>query len=104
MFSHRKSNDDHVKVLSFTEDAHPIAADITEDALAIRIPNAPGDEDNFVIGLGIDLTCTGVEVSHPTDVTAPDLPPQPVLMVRVFYLFFLWRIFAAFYFTFFYYR
>lgn len=34
------------------------------------------------MGLGIDCTCTGVEVPHPTDATAPDLPPQPVLLVR----------------------
>ncbi len=35
-----------------------------------------------MVGLGIDCTSTGVEVQHPTDVTAPDLPPQPVLLVR----------------------
>ena len=34
------------------------------------------------MGMGIDCTCTGVEVPHPTDATAPDLPPQPVLLVR----------------------
>lgn len=42
------------------------------------------DEDNFVVGLGVDRTCTGIVVQHPTDPNAPDLPPQPVLLVRVF--------------------
>ena len=40
------------------------------------------DEDNFVVGMGLDCSCTAVEVPHPTDATAPDLPPQPVLLVR----------------------
>ena len=39
------------------------------------------DEDNFVVGLGLDCTSTSVPVQHPTDATAPDLAPQPVLLV-----------------------
>ena len=34
-----------------------------------------------MVGMGLDCTCTGVEVPHPTDATAPNLPPQPVLLV-----------------------
>lgn len=40
------------------------------------------DEDNYVVGMGLDFTSTGVTVEHPTDPNAPDLPPQPVLLVR----------------------
>ena len=52
--------------------------------LAACRPAAADDEDNFVVGLGVD--CTGVElpVLHPTDETAPDLPPQPLLLVRAY--------------------
>lgn len=39
------------------------------------------DAANYVVGLGVDCTCTAVDVVHPTDPTAPDLPPQPVLLV-----------------------
>ena len=45
-------------------------------------PATPADdEDNFVVGLGVDRTSTEVPVVHPTDPNAPDLPPQPVLLV-----------------------
>lgn len=123
MYAHRKAMDDHVK-LAVLAGGQALAADVTDDRLAIRIPNAPGglggvpprlfegpsrlracrstrlrypmlvldwlsttfttadDEDNFVVGMGVDCTCTGVAVQHPTDATAPDLPPQPVLLVR----------------------
>jgi len=87
VYSNRQAADDHIKVAKYhhndnTSDNDVVAVDITDDRLAIRIPNAPDDEDNYVIGLGID--CTSVEwpvVEHPTDQTAPDLPPQPVLFV-----------------------
>ena len=42
-----------------------------------------GDEDNYIVGLGLDLTSAGVAVEHPTDPNAPDLPPQPLLLVRL---------------------
>jgi hypothetical protein len=35
-----------------------------------------------VVGLGVDCTAVEVPVLHPTDETAPDLPPQPLLLVR----------------------
>jgi len=35
-----------------------------------------------VVGLGMDLTTNDVPVAHPTDPNAPDLPPQPILLVR----------------------
>lgn len=47
----------------------------------LPIGTCADDEDNFVVGLGVDLTCTSVAVQHPTDPTAPDLPAQPVLLV-----------------------
>jgi hypothetical protein len=34
------------------------------------------------VGLGVDCTAVEVAVLHPTDETAPDLPPQPLLLVR----------------------
>lgn len=51
-------------------------------ALVLAAVSPAGDEDNFVVGLGLDCTSAGVEVAHPTDPNAPDMPPQPVLLVR----------------------
>ena len=43
---------------------------------------AADDSDNFVVGLGVDCASSSqVVVQHPTDPTAPDLPPQPLLLV-----------------------
>ena len=42
VYAHRKACDDHVKVAAVGRDGRPAAADITDDRLAIRIPNAPG--------------------------------------------------------------
>lgn len=83
VYAHSQAADDHIKVATAPSsgEGDVTAADITDDRLAIRIPNAPGDEDNHVVGLGMDLTATGVAVEHPTDTTAPNLPPQPLLWV-----------------------
>ena len=35
-----------------------------------------------MVGLGLDLTATQLPVQHPSDPDAPDLPPQPLLLVR----------------------
>lgn len=46
MYAHRKAADDHVKLAAMVKgeggSAVPMAADVTDDRLAIRIPNAPG--------------------------------------------------------------
>ncbi|KAL6770773.1 NUP214 [Auxenochlorella protothecoides x Auxenochlorella symbiontica] len=82
IYSHAAAADDHIKVLLLEDSGDPVAADITDDRLAIRLPNAPDDGDNFVTGLGVDLTAgVQVEVSHPTDPEAGDLGPQPLLWV-----------------------
>lgn len=41
MYAHRKAMDDHVK-LAVLAGGQALAADVTDDRLAIRIPNAPG--------------------------------------------------------------
>ena len=84
VYAHRQAADDHVKVAALMEeelDGGCAAVDVTDDRLAIRIPNALHDEENFVVGIGVDLTSVGMEVSHPTDPNEPDLPPQPILLV-----------------------
>lgn len=42
VYAHRKANDDHVKLAALVGRT-PTAADVTDDRLAIRIPNAPGE-------------------------------------------------------------
>ena len=81
--AHRLAADDHIKVITLGEDGRPAAADLSDDRLAIRVPNASGgDSDNYVVGLGLDLTAGGAfETYHPTEQDAPDLPPQPLLLV-----------------------
>ena len=44
VYSHRKANDDHIKVAALVE-RQAMAAEVTDDRLAIRIPNAPGGLD-----------------------------------------------------------
>ena len=41
VYAHRKAMDDHVK-LAVLAGGQALAADVTDDRLAIRIPNAPG--------------------------------------------------------------
>eukprot|EP00208_Stichococcus_sp_RCC1054_P003183 CAMPEP_0206136190 /NCGR_PEP_ID=MMETSP1473-20131121/1422_1 /ASSEMBLY_ACC=CAM_ASM_001109 /TAXON_ID=1461547 /ORGANISM="Stichococcus sp, Strain RCC1054" /LENGTH=2071 /DNA_ID=CAMNT_0053528535 /DNA_START=130 /DNA_END=6345 /DNA_ORIENTATION=+ len=77
--SHRKAADNHLMVLECGVEAKLV--DILNDRLAARIPLAPGDADNFVLGLGVDYTSTQVAVHHPLDPAEPDLPPSPVLVV-----------------------
>ncbi len=58
----------------------PRSLDIAEEWSAIRIPYAPDDADNFVLGLAIDLTCTALPVPNPDPERAP-LGPSPLLLV-----------------------
>ncbi|KAL4522854.1 hypothetical protein Ndes2526A_g07587 [Nannochloris sp. 'desiccata'] len=83
VFTHMHAFDDHIKIVQQQVDLLQ-GIDVTDDKLAIRIPNAPGDANNYVVGLGFDLSSQGagsIVVQHPTDETAPDLQPQPVLWV-----------------------
>lgn len=41
VYAHRKAEDSHIK-LATVVDGRPVAADVTDDRLIIRIPNAPG--------------------------------------------------------------
>jgi hypothetical protein len=41
VYAHRKASDDHIKVAALVG-GRPVAADVTDDRLAIRIPYAPG--------------------------------------------------------------
>ena len=82
-YSHVLSADEHIKLIMVSE-SYPMdsvkGVELSDDKLAIRIPNAPGDEDNFVSGLGMDLSkALDSSEPHPLDDTAPDLPPQPIL-------------------------
>ena len=89
VFAHSHANDDHIKLTQCSNITQCIGVDVTDDKLAIRIPNAAftsddaddADEDNFVVGLGFDCTARQVVVQHPTDDNAPDLLPQPVLWI-----------------------
>ncbi len=83
VFTHMHAYDDHIKIVEQQQDLIQ-GIEVTDDKLAIRIPNAPGDANNYVVGLGFDLSlhgAGGIAVEHPTDDTAPDLQPQPVLWV-----------------------
>lgn len=44
VYAHRKANDDHIKLAALVG-GQPTAADVTDDRLAIRIPNAPGERE-----------------------------------------------------------
>lgn len=83
VYAHASAADDHVKVLLAGEGADGrgvAAADVVDDRLAIRVPNAPDDEDNYVTGLGVDRVAgRGRPVPNPVDPDAPDLPPQALL-------------------------
>ncbi|KAK2076575.1 hypothetical protein QBZ16_005335 [Prototheca wickerhamii] len=83
VYAHASAADDHVKVLLAGEGADGrgvAAADVVDDRLAIRVPNAPEDEDNYVTGLGVDRVAgRGRPVPNPVDPDAPDLPPQALL-------------------------
>ncbi|KAK9820642.1 hypothetical protein WJX81_004134 [Elliptochloris bilobata] len=60
--AHRKANDEHVKLYEAGA-GPPRSLDVTEEWSAIRIPYAPDDADNFVLGLAVDLTCMDLPVA-----------------------------------------
>jgi hypothetical protein len=88
LFAHVLSSDDHLKLVQVGYSqriASPKGVTVSDDRLALRIPNATGDEDNFIVGLGVDQTevlafSAGGE-PHPIDQTAANLPGQPVLWI-----------------------
>ena len=83
--SHRKANDDHIRVLQLggggeaggggdggQEEAPrpPLEVMVTGENTRIALPNAPGGDDNFVVGLAIDTSCNAV---------SQQLPPRPAI-------------------------
>ncbi|KAK9815356.1 hypothetical protein WJX72_002240 [[Myrmecia] bisecta] len=78
--AHRKANDEHIRLLEVGNPGSAQSVAVTDEATAIRIPFAMDDADNFVVGLGLDLTSSQVEVPH----VSPEhgsLPPAPLLLV-----------------------
>ena len=61
----------------------PTSVEVTDEASAIRIPTAANDMDNYVVGLGVDLT-TMSPVPHPNPEQG-DLPGKvmcsPVILI-----------------------
>ncbi|KAK9903379.1 hypothetical protein WJX75_004370 [Coccomyxa subellipsoidea] len=78
--AHRKASDNHIRLYELGPSGAAKAIDVTEDWSAIRIPTAMDYNDNYVTGLGIDLTSTDVKV-QPPDPEASALAPSPVLLV-----------------------
>ncbi|KDD76507.1 hypothetical protein H632_c201p0, partial [Helicosporidium sp. ATCC 50920] len=88
LLAHRQAADDHVKVVMARRssgdaarakdwDGGVVSCSITHDALAVRLPCAADDADNYVAGAGLDLQPLRKSLPHPLNPDAPDLPPQP---------------------------
>ncbi|KXZ47877.1 hypothetical protein GPECTOR_32g490 [Gonium pectorale] len=85
--AHRKASDDHVRLLVTAQgefgggDSGPQSVSITEDKLGIRLPNGPGGDNNYVLGLAIDTSTPMDPLPHPLSSEKPPLTPPPVLLV-----------------------
>ncbi|KAK9835807.1 hypothetical protein WJX74_008389 [Apatococcus lobatus] len=78
--AHSLSYDEHIFVIETElDETAPTHIQVTGEKSAIRIPNA-GDEENFICGLAMDFTSTGVDVPH-LDPEKDDLQASPVLLV-----------------------
>jgi len=79
IISHKGNFDGHIRPFISLEGASGTSIafeNITEDKLCIRIPNAPGDEDNCVRNICLDFTM-GPACPHPLDDQAEDLQGFP---------------------------
>lgn len=68
LIAHSSANDDHIQLLvggrhaSSATNTLPHLVSVTDDRMNIRLPNAPDGQDNYVVGLDLDLSIGSVRL------------------------------------------
>ena len=79
--THRKAWDNQLLTLKIERDSTPCVYEVEDDRCFATVPMTVDDENNYVTGLGVDLTGAGGTMLNPQDASAPELPKGPTLIV-----------------------
>jgi len=78
--THRKAWDNQLLTIRVALDKPPCVLEVDDDRCFASVPMTVEDENNYVTGLGIDLTGAGGQMLNPQDKSAPELAKGPVLL------------------------
>ena len=78
--THRKAWDNQLLTIRVALDKPPCVLQGDDDRCFASVPMTVEDENNYVTGLGIDLTGAGGQMLNPQDKSAPELAKGPVLL------------------------
>ena len=78
--THRKAWDNQLLTLQITRDADPCVLEVEDDRCSASVPMTEDDENNYVTGLGLDLTGAGGTMLNPQDKSAPELAKGPAIV------------------------
>ena len=78
--THRKAWDNQLLTVRAALDKPPCVLEVDDDRCFASVPMTVEDENNYVTGLGIDLTGAGGQMLNPQDKSAPALAKGPVLL------------------------
>ena len=79
--THRKAWDNQLLTLKIERDSMPCVYEVEDDRCFATVPMTVDDDNNYVTGLGVDLTGAGGTMLNPQDASAPELPKGPTLIV-----------------------
>ena len=78
--THRKAWDNQLLTLQITRDSDPCVLEVEDDRCNASVPMTEDDENNYVTGLGLDLTGAGGTMLNPQDKSAPELAKGPAII------------------------
>ena len=78
--THRKAWDNQLLTVQLPTDAEPCVLEVEDDRCFATVPMTDEDDNNYITGLGIDLTAAGGIMDNPQDKSAPSLAKGPTLI------------------------
>ena len=78
--THRKAWDNQLLTIQLTRGEEPCVLEVEDDRCFASVPMTEDDENNYVTGLGLDLTGSGGTMLNPQDKSAPELEKGPTLI------------------------
>ena len=78
--THRKAWDNQLLTIQLTRGEEPCVLEVEDDRCFASVPMTEEDENNYVTGLGLDLTGSGGAMLNPQDKSAPELEKGPTLI------------------------
>jgi len=78
--THRKAWDNQLLTIQLTRGEEPCVLEVEDDRCFASVPMTEDDDNNYVTGLGLDLTGSGGTMLNPQDKSAPELEKGPTLI------------------------